>query len=81
MYLRESVFFFFFQISMYDTSGIHDFSLHFNLEYDADIRKNLYISLGPSGDTAMFQGTVERVTKEPTESAPSMMIVVFVPPV
>ena len=71
----------FFQFSMYDTCGIHDISLNFNMESDADICKNLYISCGPSGGTAMFQGTVERVTKEPTASVPSTMILVFAPPI
>ena len=71
----------FFPFSMYDASGINDISLHFNMEYDADIRKNLYISPMPSGGTAVFQGTVECVSKEPTASAPSTMILVFAPPV
>ena len=62
---------------MYDASGIHDISLHLNMECDADICKILYIS----GGAAMFQGTVERVMMEPTASAPSTMILVCAPPV
>ena len=56
-----------------DASGIHDTSLLLNMECDADIRKNSYANFMPLGGTAMFQGTVERVTKEPTALAPSTM--------
>ena len=42
----------------------------FNMERDADVRMN---SNAPSGGTAMFQGTGERVAKEPTALAPSTM--------
>ena len=56
-----------------DVSGIHDTSLMFNTECDADIRKNSYANFMPSVGTALFQGNVERVTKEPTVLAPSKM--------
>ena len=45
------------------------------MECDADIRKNPYaIFFTPSGGTATFQETVERVTKEPTVLAPSTVV-------
>ena len=56
-----------------DASGIHGIFLLFNIECDADIHKNSYANFMPSGGTAMFQGIVERVTKEPTVLAPSTM--------
>ena len=58
-----------------DASGIHDTSLLFFTECDADIRKNLYTNFMPSSGTAMFQGAVERMTKEPTVLAPFTMSV------
>ena len=63
-----------------DASGIHDTSLLFSMECDADIRKNSYSNFMPSGGTAMFQGTSERVTKEPTVLAPSTMEIKVVAP-
>ena len=54
-------------------SGILDTSLLFNMECDANIRKNSIRQLLPSGGTAVFQGTVERVAKEPTALAPTTM--------
>ena len=68
----------FFQFSMHDASGIHDISLHFNMKYDADIRKTLYVNFRPLSGTAMFQGTVECVTKDLTASAPSTMAICVV---
>ena len=58
-----------------DASGIRDNSLLFYTECDADIRKNLYTNFMPSSGTAMFQGAVERMTKEPTVLAPFTMSV------
>ena len=61
---------------------VHDMFQWFcaHVQSDADIRKNLYVNFRPSSDTGMLQGTVERVTKEPTASAPSTMeICVFAP--
>ena len=40
-------------------SGIHDISLLFNMECDADTRKNSY-AIMLSGGTALFQGIGER---------------------
>ena len=72
--------FFFFHRPNFNASGIHDTSLLFSMECDADIRKNSYSNFMPSGGTAMFQGTVERVTKEPTALAPSTMEIKVVAP-
>ena len=51
-----------------------------SMECDADIRKNSYANFVPSGGTALFQGTFERVTKEPTASASSTMKIKVVAP-
>ena len=43
------------------------------MECDADIRKNSYANFMPSVGLGVFQGIVERVTKESTVLAPSTM--------
>ena len=56
-----------------DANGIQDISLLFNIECDAEIRKNSYGNFMSSGGTAIIQGTVDRATKEPTVLAPTTM--------
>ena len=45
-------------------SGFHDTSFQFIVKCDVDIRKELYANVVSSGGTTMFQGIVERMTKE-----------------
>jgi len=47
---------------------------------DVDIRKDLYANVVLSGGTTMFQGIGERMTKELTALAPSIMKIKVVAP-
>ena len=51
----------------------HDTSFRCFIKSDADFRKELHANVVSSGGTTVFQGTVERVTKELTALAPSTM--------
>ena len=61
-------------------SGFCDTSFQFIMKCDVDIRKELYANVVPSGGTAMFQGTGQRLTKELTALTPSTMKVKVVAP-
>ena len=62
-----------------ETSGIHYMSSR--TKCVVDIRKELYASVVSSGGTAMFQGTGERMTREPTALASSTMNIKVVVPI
>ena len=62
-----------------EASGLHDISSR--TKCVVDIRKELYACVVSSCGTAMFRGTGERMTREPTALAPlTMNIKVVAPP-
>ncbi len=54
-------------------SGIHEAIAQSIMKCDADIRKDLYVNIVLSGGTTMFEGIVQRLTKELTALVPSTM--------
>jgi hypothetical protein len=60
--------------------GIHDIIFQSIMKCDAAIRKELFRNILLSGGTTMFEGIVERLTKEITALAPSMEVKVVAPP-
>ena len=57
-------------ISVVDPSGIHDTTFSSNMKNDVYIRKELYVNVVLSSVSTMFHEIVERMTNEPTASAP-----------
>jgi len=64
-----------------EQEGIHKLTFQTISKCDADIRKDLYSNIVLSGETTMFKGIDDRLTKELTQLAPeSMTIKIIAPP-
>nr|GFB72217.1 hypothetical protein [Tanacetum cinerariifolium] len=64
-----------FQPSMIEmeAAGIHETTYNSIMKCDVDIRKDLYGNIILSGGTTMFPGIADRMSKEITALAPSIM--------
>ncbi|XP_006902072.1 PREDICTED: actin, cytoplasmic 1-like [Elephantulus edwardii] len=56
-----------------ESCGIHETTFNSIMKCDVDIRKDLYASTVLSGGTTMYPGITNRMQKEITALAPSMM--------
>ena len=63
-----------------EASGVHDCTFQTVMKCDVDIRRDLYANVVMSGGTTMFPGIAERMTKELTALAPSIMKIKVVAP-
>ncbi|KJH47493.1 Actin, partial [Dictyocaulus viviparus] len=56
-----------------EATGLHESCYNSIMSCDIDIRKDLYANIVLSGGTTMFPGITDRMRKEITSLAPSMM--------
>ncbi|KAM3361149.1 hypothetical protein P3S68_016003 [Capsicum galapagoense] len=63
-----------------ETTGIHEKTYNSIMRCDADIRKDLYSNIVLSGDSTMFPGIAERMSREITALAPSSTKIKVVAP-
>ncbi|KAF3627560.1 Actin-3 [Capsicum annuum] len=63
-----------------ETTGIHEKTYNSIMRCDADIRKDLFSNIVLSGDSTMFPGIAERMSREITALAPSSTKIKVVAP-
>ncbi|CAO2623138.1 Actin, cytoplasmic 1 [Lemmus lemmus] len=63
-----------------ESSGIHETTFSSIMKCDVDIRKNLYANTVLSGGTTVYPGIADRMQKEITALAPSIMKIKIIAP-